>query len=1608
MADLGNLWFSLGLDDKKFEKQWNAAFAKYKQQAKIDVGVQIAPTDLTQLNDIQNKLNAFANRFNGNTKAKIDLEVTPNTLQALQALKSLGGTKGDWAAVKEAAKALREVSKAATQAAMDQQKLNNQVAKGQKKVNANYNQQSLWLQNLSNLASNYFSLYTVKNFATELATVTGEFEKQRVTLQAMVGEMEGLDIYNKMKELSVQSPFQFKDLASYAKQLAAFSVPYNELYDTTKRLADVSAGLGVDMSRIILAYGQIRSAGVLRGTELRQLTEAGVPILEKLADKIYEATGKTVALGDVFDKVSQKAISFEMVKEVFEDMTSAGGKFYNMQEVQAETLSGKISNLKDAYAIMLTEIGENTEGMLKGSVEWLYKLIENWENVGRAVISVAGAYGIYQATHVAMFSWEKLKLVGLFAKKMLEFHFNIKKAAESMIALKVASSSGVWGVILGVLTAIGLALWQADKAAKAFNKELDRIYNKQTSELKREERAFEELKKAIEGATEGSQARREAIDEFNNQFGPYLQNLLTETNTATELAIAYDKVTEAIKNKNKQEGFIKAQTLIDEEYGTKISTTLSSMVKRLKKGSESWSGLDEDLAEDVAVKIRTELEKNINITRSELEEILKKRFGEEVGRSAIHILDNISDSGQEILTQKDLIKVLQGELEEYNSKLVSTRKEYERLSQTDNFSLKAEEELVNRVNNFYEKRLADLKEQKNLTKEQFEEEKKQIELLKYQELAEGYGAMGLTKMADMYDAEWEALIKKTDGWRAKISESVEKLGLTVGFAPKIDETYPKYVARIREEWKNTTEAIEKYNGKDVDGGLKVLKKEKNALTKLAELCGIILDPKKDTKDAKEEERKRINALKDEYNWLVKVYEAYKKYIEEGVSVKDAKNMVLGDFTDIPINFKPAFEGETDIYTWFRTEMGRLAAEAEKKGSDTGIAFKSGLVRKMGTINAEEVLKSLKLGEKIQDELTKWGLEDFALTGEGVTLDISKAIKDQFVADNEAFSRRKELLDRIAEAERGNEAQINALKKEYGENWLVEAKERANELYELEIANNRKIAEDKIKEMGKAYAKQAIEGSFTTDFFSNLSEKTFTQLKEASAKLKGMIASPSFLMDTDYLDKVASGELSQEQIDKHIEQWKEYISLLQGDTDVQHFEKVKKAVVETGKALSDVIGSIRDLAKQDSVFSGLLEGLGVGVDAATNIAGAFEKKVTYDKEGNKLSESLSLNWGSIASSAAALVGNIIRSVIAARQYRDEMARAAESFTASITASRRELKIAGEEFETIFGENLISALQADSEAISEISRELKTASSEVSKMKVVTRKGFFGIGVKQTTLKDLAPQLFKADGSVNYEYLDEFLEAYGDKLSDSQKTLLENLKNTYSQYENAMADTTEYLKGIFSDTASTIAERMMDSFAQTGDAATELGDLVSGVAKQMAKDLIQSLLVDQYLTPAMDRIKALYNPQDKAYEQDATLRTQKAIVAMQDAISAAGQAVPEVNRLLEAIQAMGVDLSADSENASQVLSGLTEDQQNLLVSYINAIRADVSMNKGMLTSIVNSVGTINNNIATAIVIWTQIEANTHRSADGVDRIIGFFESVMGPYDGGAGQAFQVNIA
>ena len=240
-----------------------------------------------------------------------------------------------------------------------------------------------------------FSVNTVQGFVEQIATVRGQFELSQRSLESILQNKPKADeIFNKTVELAVKSPFRIKDLVDYTRQLSAYRIESDKLYDTTKRLADVSAGLGVDMGRLILAYGQVKAAAYLRGSEVRQFTEAGVNMYGELQQYFKEVKGEAYTTAQIVDMISKRKVTFEDVEAIFQRMTDKGGMFYNMQEIQAETLQGKISNLKDAFDVMLNDIGKSNEGFFKGSIQFATNLLNHWEaiaNVAKALLSIVVA-----------------------------------------------------------------------------------------------------------------------------------------------------------------------------------------------------------------------------------------------------------------------------------------------------------------------------------------------------------------------------------------------------------------------------------------------------------------------------------------------------------------------------------------------------------------------------------------------------------------------------------------------------------------------------------------------------------------------------------------------------------------------------------------------------------------------------------------------------------------------------------------------------------------------------------------------------------------------------------------------------------------------------------------------------------------------------------------------------------------------------------------------------------------------------------------------------------------------------------------------------------------
>lgn len=110
-----------------------------------------------------------------------------------------------------------------------------------------------------------FSVSAITNYIEKMVQVRAQFELQQTALRAILQDKQKADqIFQQVQQMALQSPFSIMQITTFTKQLAAYRIEADKLVGTTKMLADVSAGLSVDMSRLILAYGQVKAANYLR------------------------------------------------------------------------------------------------------------------------------------------------------------------------------------------------------------------------------------------------------------------------------------------------------------------------------------------------------------------------------------------------------------------------------------------------------------------------------------------------------------------------------------------------------------------------------------------------------------------------------------------------------------------------------------------------------------------------------------------------------------------------------------------------------------------------------------------------------------------------------------------------------------------------------------------------------------------------------------------------------------------------------------------------------------------------------------------------------------------------------------------------------------------------------------------------------------------------------------------------------------------------------------------------------------------------------------------------------------------------------------------------
>lgn len=751
-------------------------------------------------------------------------------------------------------------------------------------------------KNLGKRVLFYAGLGAITGFVKSLMDVRGQYELLERSIGAVLNDFEkGSQIFREQQTLALKSPFTVIDLASTTKMLAAYNFEAEELVDVSKRIADISAALGVPMERLTYNLGQIRAQTVLTARDARDFANAGLSITSELAKMYTEQEQRIVSVGDVMDRMSNKMVSFTDVMKVLNRYTDEGGMFYDFQAKQAETLAGQLSNLTDAYDFMLNEIGKENQGMLTGSISLVRSLFENWRSVANILTVVATALGVYKTAQIAVATVQLAANMNL--RKYSEYLVIARRALrDKAAATKLAEAStqnlnktllavakNPYAVIIAGLAALGVAIYQAYTNATKFRKELESITAGGLINAQQMTSDFDALVKKLNESEKGSRNFSDALKEINNTYGSYLPNMLTEINYASELAKNYNKVVDAIYNKAKSQALEKSYQVITEKYSEQQQDAIANIIEKMTEG-----GISKVNAQEITRNFVASLDKGLSKGETYMARfysISKKYLG---GSTAE--MEKLNPVVQSLFGSSGSIDKLGKAITEQKKAIQEVREASDIISNRPTYSSVIEGQAIDNINEKYKKL----------------EQNQKNEKLRLIELQAAYKKLGNTYMYDQITEQLQKYNVELKDWQKNVNSIVQKAGggAGAGFAIKQDEDIWSYIDRLKKEYRSLTAQQE-----EISKGLTASPEEKEYVAnrlkvarQIASALNLDLSTQKEMNKAKKEE---MDLLKQQIKLVDDIQKKFLQLVKDTGNITYATEKVKDAYQDL---FDNAFKG----------------------------------------------------------------------------------------------------------------------------------------------------------------------------------------------------------------------------------------------------------------------------------------------------------------------------------------------------------------------------------------------------------------------------------------------------------------------------------------------------------------------------------------------------------------------------------------------------------------------------------------------------------------------------------------------------------------------------
>lgn len=446
------------------------------------------------------------------------------------------------------------------------------------------------IQNSMNIAIGGWS---IGKFVNQMMQVRGQFQQTEMAFKTMLQSEEKADAL--MKQLirtAAVTPFGVEDVTEGAKQLLAFNVAAEDVNKTLIGLGDVAAGMGLNLKDLVMLYGTTIAKGKMDTMDLYQFLNRGIPI----ADEIAKVMGLDVtnAIKEVQKQIKAGKVTSDIFIQAMQSMTAEGSKFGGLMEAQSKTITGQISNIEDAIEQMFNDLGKSQEGVINTGLGVVSTLVENWETVGKVLMTVVAAYGAYKAAVITMIAISKAQVAWESAKAFLSLAKSITTAKDAMALFNLVSSSNVLGLVLGAVAA-GVTMFNLfgnsteDAATKT---------SKFTESANEASSKVESLISILKTAKEGSKVYKDTIKELSNIYDNYgiaIDKIKEdESNLVDVKQQEIDKskeLVEQIKLEATERNRANAISKANEEYNNRVDSAKQALLGKLKDYGTSSSGI---------------------------------------------------------------------------------------------------------------------------------------------------------------------------------------------------------------------------------------------------------------------------------------------------------------------------------------------------------------------------------------------------------------------------------------------------------------------------------------------------------------------------------------------------------------------------------------------------------------------------------------------------------------------------------------------------------------------------------------------------------------------------------------------------------------------------------------------------------------------------------------------------------------------------------------------------------------------------------------------------------------------------------------------------------